>query len=328
MNKQLIELIDKYKKTDWKKLLREDLGDYHLKEIKPILDKINNIISPLVENFQELSPNQQVQIINLLEQFFQHKYLIENHRDTGQNESIINNITQFKNQILDDSRILQVSLLVQDRYSSDKSLEKKFKEEIKEYQLAREGLEKELKKYQQSQSEYEGLYMSEEAKRYGNFFETEAKENRSLYRIVRRALFVFLIAFGLIAYFYLDFDQSIEAENIFELIIRGEVINKVFIFTVMIFLISLLRREYLALRHQYTLNRHRHNALSSHKEILSSIKETANESDKEISNTVLLELTKAMFSPQDTGFVKDQKSNSSENRIVEISRSLFNKPKE
>ena len=84
----------------------------------------------------------------------------------------------------------------------------------------------------------------------------------------------------------------------------------------------------MALKHQYTLNRHRHNALSSHKEILSSIEKTASESDKEISNAILLELTKSMFSPQKTGFIKDQKDTSSENRVVEISKSLFNTSKD
>ena len=51
-------------------------------------------------------------------------------------------------------------------------------------------------------------------------------------------------------------------------------------------------------------------------------------SDKEISNAMLLELTKAIFSPQDTGFVKYQKDISSENRIIEISKSMFNTSKE
>ena len=80
--------------------------------------------------------------------------------------------------------------------------------------------------------------------------------------------------------------------------------------------------------YQYTLNKHRHNAINSHNELLDPILKTENESDKEISNAMLLELTKAIFSPQDTGFVKDQKNNSSENKIIEISKSLFNTSKE
>ena len=91
--------------------------------------------------------------------------------------------------------------------------------------------------------------------------------------------------------------------------------------------LSVIKREYLALRHQFTLNTHRHNALSSHKEILSSIKKTANESDREISNAVLLELTKAMFGSQDTGFIKDQK-HTSDSKVVEISKSIFSNSKD
>lgn len=329
MNEQLKELIDEYKKTDWKNLLREDLGDHSLKEIKPTLNFIKNLIDPLVENSDRFPLKQQNQLRNLIEQFLQYKYSIEKHRDTGQNENIINNIIQFKDRILEECHHLYGILEIQDRYGSGKSLEKKLQEEVRKYQLAMEEIERELKKIRQAQKNQQAEQITrKEAERYGDFFKKEGKKNRFSYWIVGIFSFASPIFFGLIAYCYLGFDQSIEANSIFELIIKGEVINKIFIFTVMIFLISLLRREYLALRHQYTLNRHRHNALSSHKEILSSIKETANESDKEISNTVLLELTKAMFSPQDTGFVKDQKSNSSENRIVEISRSLFNKPKE
>ena len=42
-----------------------------------------------------------------------------------------------------------------------------------------------------------------------------------------------------------------------------------------------------------------------------------------MANTILLELTKAMFNPQDTGFVKNQKSSSVGDRVIEISKPIF-----
>ena len=63
------------------------------------------------------------------------------------------------------------------------------------------------------------------------------------------------------------------------------------------------------------------------KSLIDDYKETANESDREISNAVLLELTKAMFGSQDTGFIKDQKY-TSDSKVVEISKSLFSNSKD
>ena len=51
MNEQLKQYIESYKKTDWKVLLQENHGDYHLKEIKPHLDVIKNFIDDLLKIF-------------------------------------------------------------------------------------------------------------------------------------------------------------------------------------------------------------------------------------------------------------------------------------
>ena len=118
-------------------------------------------------------------------------------------------------------------------------------------------------------------------------------------------------------------DPNITAKNLPELIIKGNVLNKVFIFSIMVLVITLFRREYLALRHQFTLNTHRHNAFKSHKEVLASLEKTQNESEKEISNVILLELTKAMFGNQSTGFI-NQDASPGESKLIEISRSFFN----
>ena len=96
--------------------------------------------------------------------------------------------------------------------------------------------------------------------------------------------------------------------------------------SVIFIIISVLKNEYLAQRHQHILNQHRHNALDSHKEILDAIQKTESESDKEIANAILLELTKAMFSPQDTGFMKNSK-NPSQSQVIEVSKSLLSTSK-
>lgn len=326
MNEQLRSLIKDYKKTAWPKLLRTDLGEYNLKEIKPYLDFAKNFIDPLVETPDKLSMNQQNHLIELLNQFIYWRNTIQTHTDTRQNQVIVNHIVEFKNWILDTFSSLSLALDIQDKYSSDQVLTKP-KEELKKYISARKTIEQELKKIKQTQSQYAEQTVKAEAQFYGDFFNKEANKNKILSIFFGVGLLVGSILTCVIAYCFLRFDQNIQANNFVELLIKGDVINKVFIFSVILLIISVIRREYLALRHQFTLNKHRQNALNSHKEILTSIQKTANESDQEISNAVLLELTRAMFSPQDTGLVKDQKNTTSESKIVEISKSLFSNSK-
>ncbi len=326
MNEQLKSLIENYKKTNWSALLREDLGKHNLKEIKPYLDFAKNFIDPLVENPDKLSGNLQNHLIQLLGQFIQWRETIKAHADTRQNQEVVNNISGFKDWILDNFSNLRIALDIQDRYSSDQVVTKP-EVDIKQYISARETIEQELKKIKQTQSQLSEQMVKSEAKFYGDFFNKEANKNKKLSKIFGGVFLLFSIASCWLAYKFLTFDQNITANNFIELLIKGDVINKVFIFSVILIVISLIKKEYLALRHQFALNTHRQNALNSHKEILNSILRTENESDKEISNAVLLELTRSMFSPQDTGLVKDQKNTASDSKIVEISKSLFSNSK-
>ena len=321
MTQGLQKLIEDYKQTNWTALLKQDLGEYHLKELKPHLDFIKGFLDSVVQNIDLLTGSLQDRANGFLSHFKQVKEQIQHHTDTGQNQQIMNQVIIFKNTILETGYSLSWALQVQKR--STKSLDDP-REDIQQYELARKKIEAELKILKKVQSQQSEQSIRSEASRYGDFFKQEAKNNKILSWIFGLCLVVCSISVCVFAYYFFKFNPETTVNNILELIVKEKLINKFFIFTIIIILIAVLRREYLALRHQYTVNRHRHNALSSHKEILSSIKKTATESDKEVSNAVLLELTKAMFNPQDTGFIKNQKDSSSENRIVEISKSLFN----
>lgn len=323
---ELKSFIEDYKKTNWNLLLREDFGNYSLKEIKPDLDSIKNFIDPLVESSYKLSTDQQNSLIRLISNFMKLRKQIKNHADTSQNQNIINDIANFKNEILDNFQNLYLALVIQDRHDANQTLANP-EIEVKKYQSLIKDLEKELIKTRQSQSQLSEQTIRAEASRYGDFFYNEAKKNERFSLIWGVVFLFFSLIACLVAYCFLGFDQNITASSFPELLIKGNVINKIFIFSVIILIISTLRREYLALKHQFILNTHRHNAISSHKEILSSIEKTTNESDKEISNAILLELTKAMFSSEDSGFIKSQKESSAGNKIIEISRPLFNNSK-
>ena len=329
MNEQLKNLIEDYRKTDWKALLQEKYGDYHLKELKPHLDFIKEFTDPLVTEPQKLSNNQQNILTDLLQQFKDNKERIDNYEGKSQRQQMIGDITNFKNWILDACQTLSWAIETQKKYDPNRLLNKP-EISVKKYEQAVKEIEKELQTVRQARSQYAEQKVRNEASRYGEIFKTEARNNKILSWWVGGGLLLVSLISCWFAYCFLSFDQkSLEQINtLYEFIIKGNILGKIFILSIILLVISLLRREYLALRHQYTLNKHRHNAISSHNELLKSILKTANDSDKEISNAMLLELTKAIFSPQDTGFVKDQRNTSSENKIVEISKSLFSTSKE
>jgi len=320
MNETFKQMLKNYKETNWTELLKEDLGKYHLKELKSDLDFIKNFLDPIVANIDSLSNRLQNQAYEILNHFKQTKDQIYNHTDTSQNQYIIDQVTQFKTNILEQGSTLYWALEVQKK--SEKLINDPQKD-IEKYKLAIKEIELELKKIKEAQSQQAEQTIRAEASRYGSFFKKETEQNKKMSMYYGSALLGLSVLACLFAYYFFIFDSNITINNIPELIAKGNLINKFFIFTIIIFLIATLRREYLALRHQYTVNRHRHNALSSHKEILNSIEKTASESDKEISNAILLELTRAMFHSQDTGFIKNQKDSSSESKLIEISKSLF-----
>ena len=331
MTEELKNIIEDYKKTKWDLLLRDkkdNMGDYHLKELKPHLDFIRHFFDSIINN-DHLESSYQLYanpLENCLKEFCEIRRTIEEYRDGSQKQNIIDQVINHKTHIFQSLSPLFDLLEYQSKLHSSRVTD--YPEKVVDrYNKAVKEIEQELKKIRQHQSQYAEQTVKDEAKRYGDFFKIEANNNKKLSRDFGMVFLCFSFLACLLAYCFLKFDQNITANNFAELLIKGDVINKAFIFSVILIIISVIRREYLALRHQFTVNRHRQNALNSHKEILNSILKTENESDKEISNAVLLELTKSMFNPQDTGFVKDQKNTSSESKIVEISKSLFNSSK-
>ena len=166
----LQNFIETYKQTTWQKLLREDLGEYHLKEIKPYLDIIKNFIDPFldpIENIDFLTYNQQQTLKNILERFNSTRQSIENHRDTSQNQNIIGMVVDVKNMILESGQALSWAL--EKKYSSSQALEQP-ETDVKKYQSAVRKLEASLKETQNIQSKYQGQIVSKEVLQYGDLF--------------------------------------------------------------------------------------------------------------------------------------------------------------
>ena len=318
MDANLKQLIDKYRGTNWTNLLRTDRGNYHLKESKGDLDFIKTLIDSILDSpfFESSYINYQNQLMNALAIFDQMRNAIVHYENDSQREQMIIDIRSWRFNIFSELQPLYNMIQFQSR--DPKTSESYMSEMMKELKR----LDKSAQELKKQQSQIAGQSTEKEASRYGDFFNSEAEENKK-YSV--RWLWVIIlttVALSFLAYFILKVDPSITYNNIPELIIKGNLISKFFIFTIALLFLTMARRNYLSLRHQFTVNRLRQNALYSHKEVLTSIQKTENKSDKEISNAILLELTKAMFAHQDTGYVKE--GGRSHSQITEIQKALFN----
>ena len=147
--------------------------------------------------------------------------------------------------------------------------------DIKKLQNDSKEVESLHKKLKEAISQSQGQMIREEASLYGDFFKKESEKNTCWAWIYFVTTVLVAVATIILTYYTFKVDPNITANNISELIIKGNVLNKIFVFSIMALVITLFRREYLALRHQATLNTHRHNSIKSHKEILSSVEKNS-----------------------------------------------------
>lgn len=75
-------------------------------------------------------------------------------------------------------------------------------------------------------------------------------------------------------------------------------------------------RNFAASRHNFVVNRHRQNALSSFETFVKGA------TDPQTKDAVLLQATQSIFSPQNSGFVKDERDANPGSHIVEVVRGI------
>ncbi len=92
-----MSLLKEYKSIDWEALLREDLGEYHLKELKPHLDYIKSAVNNIISDHKNRSEDQQNSLTNLLTECLNIRDMIKDHQfgpyRSKERSAIINFVT-------------------------------------------------------------------------------------------------------------------------------------------------------------------------------------------------------------------------------------------
>lgn len=94
-------------------------------------------------------------------------------------------------------------------------------------------------------------------------------------------------------------------------------ITKILIFTSLFYALAICSRNYKALKHNSIINKHRQNALNTFETFVKA----AND-DEQTKNAILLEVTRTIFSSQQTGYLSNEGENEPSNKIIEIIKNV------
>ena len=319
MDENLKNSIEAYKKIDWSKLLRNDLGAFHLEPAKKYLDAIKKLFDKILDfqNLDELPNNYQEIINNQLGDCLGLCRNILSFRDTADKDVWIQNIkhklVNYIAKLSDINNYIQVV-----NPAKDENIEN----DLKEIQQTRKKLKEELEKTSKLLDSVQGKAINNEISKYGGYFKEEAEENKKRANKSFRYMMVSIGVTLVFAAFFFWY-PNVSSTSSFSYLFISKTLIKFVVISLGFYLIAHFSKIHSAEKHLYNINTQKQNALESHQQILQSIAPTESENEKEIRNAILLELTRAIFDPKDTGYSKTNNQISSPtSQIVEISKSL------
>lgn len=188
---------------------------------------------------------------------------------------------------------------------------KKLKESILQDKLSIDTILKELQKKTAT------VTMSD----YAKIFEKESNSH-NLGSWIWLAIGVLLSLLFLFLLIFTNLYEKFPTEEILTdgLTVKYNISNllvKLLMFAVQIFMISFSFKQYSISRHLQTINKHRQNGLDSFKLFVESI----NKEDTETRNSLMLQLAKAIYEQTATGYISDKNQNVNSG-IVEITRMI------
>ncbi|MBI4920076.1 hypothetical protein HY838_02210 [Candidatus Azambacteria bacterium] len=319
--------IEEYKKIDWNKLLRKDLGEYSLEVAKPNLDRIKSIFDEMLNypNLDQLSNNFKNQIEFQLNSFIQFSnQIVNNFQNTNERQIWIDNIKNKEFEIYQN--LSTVYRYIKD---FDPSRDERLKDVIKKSEERIKKLNEDLSKTEVLLQQAQKKAVQSEVMEYGNFFGNEAFKNERTAKINRWLMFGSIILAATLSIIFLQNIRFVSSEkltffeNILQTVNTQNILIKFILLSLGGYLIAHFSKIHSTEKNLYNFNIQRQNALNSHKQILDSVVATESENEKEIRNAILLELTRAIFANHETGYLKDSKDNPGpSNQIIEITKTL------
>ena len=327
MDEHLKNLVELYSKIDWNRLLRKDLGEHNLEPAKKYLDNIKKLFDPIVKfhNLDEIPMGSPEEIKTYLNHYLGLCAKIINFRDIAGKDALIQEIHSslftYISKLKNITEYIQVINPPKDENTEEawKQIQQRRKDVEEDVKKAEENIEKTARLLTNTQKKVVGNEISQ----YGNYFGKEAKKNEKKAKLNFRLMSASILGTLTLAIGFLLFHPEESGVNFSFYLFISKALIKFVIISLGFYFIAHFSKIHSAEQHLYNINTQKQNALESHQQILQSVIHTESENEKEIRNAILLELTRAIFTPKDTGYSKTSNQISSPaNQIIEISKSI------
>lgn len=316
---QVNERLEKMLSYSIEELTREEeLGtQFSFKELEERFVKIIDLFKRVNEvNLKEVPYNLlnafNGQINNAITYFDQAKNFnaAVNNSVATRNTLIANINNSYDNYYTHSIPILSIGLL----NSNDLSLERSKMNQLiadleAEKKQSKEESEKKLKELNDIIENAKSFATKAGISKHSTVFKTESDfhkdEAKKWLGYTRNILIaIALVAIGL-AFLGLFFKENSEIVQF--------TITKVVVLSALFYGLSITNRNYKAHKHNEVMNKHRQNALSTFETF-----SNAASADDQTKNAILLETTHSIFANQQTGYLKTEGDNESNNKIIEI----------
>lgn len=304
-------LINRYKKINWKGLLREDLGaSGNLVEAKETLDRIKVFFDRLLNS--SIVENQDGEISNRInERLKQFLEYINNEvlifSDVRKKDDILQGIKQQERDLINNLMVF-ASYINSFKKQDSKELEQKIENIHTYHEKAEEGyikINKLLTEVRRSSQEEKAFTFGKEFKDQADIHRGNAQNNFYI-------LFCIIAATVIFAFILLKDVYFIPQENLANLqallnfIVSQNLFVHAVIFSLFAFSISHFSRNFASEKNLEYINKQRQNALDAHRQILDTVDDSIG-GGIDAQNELLVLLAKAMFENQPTGYLKGMK---------------------
>mgnify|MGYP003751844133 CR=1 FL=1 len=318
LNLRQIEISNFVDKQKWNQSIQK-LSDlkFFIDEMLRIIYSNNQIPKILVDNTNAYAKNFLSLVVGLSEDIKGQAYEVANKK-----EQAVKKIDDWYLSCIERSNDNPQSIGFYDTFNTLKNLDKgNYEDELIEIETIKKRILSEKESIDNILRELQKKTSNETMSDYAQIFKTESNEHDSNSR--KWLVFgISLIVLFLVVLLFTDFYNKFNTEEILSdgKTIKYNVSNlliKLLIFAVQIFLISFSFKQYSINKHLKTINKHRQNGLNSFKLFVESI----NKEDYETRNSLMLQLAKAIYEQTSTGYISD-KNQGINSGIVEITKMI------
>lgn len=341
MDKNQLEILEKFLSLEVSDYYRTNvLGEKNFQEI---LDDLNVNVIGLLKNSIKISLTNGINIprrissklyefssniLHYLKQIEEYRFDNETSNDFSKRNTIIGTINNFIEKCYSTSQsngFLETVTVVKTFYDN---VYEKTKSEIREikdsYEKALTELPEKTKQVEEILEELQKKATEESLEDFAQIFHQESDKysSNNIFK-PKTAEWWFWFSIGvsgslIIILAFLFPDIQFHTNSSIDI---SKVLLKFTILFILVYLIRFGFKHYSINKHLHAMNRHRANVLNSFKLLISSV----DDSNVDVRNTIVMEVSKAIYESGKTGYIEDKSDDGSSPSIIEMTRVLSSK---